>query len=50
MNIICLIHKLIEFFFAYSCKIGDNLRTSLSFNTFIRGTIGVDVELTELKL
>ena len=31
-------------------KIGDNLRTSLSFNTFIRGTIGVDVELTELKL
>ena len=31
-------------------KIGDNLRTSLSFNTIIRGTIGVDVELTELKL
>ena len=31
-------------------KIGDNLRTSLSFNTFIKGTIGVDVELTELKL
>jgi len=31
-------------------KIGDNLRTSLSFNTFIKGTIGVDVELTELKI
>ena len=31
-------------------KIGDNLRTSLSFNTFIKGTIGVDDELTELKL
>lgn len=31
-------------------KIGDNLRTSLSFNTYIKGTIGVDYELTELKL
>jgi len=31
-------------------KIGDNLRTSLSFNTFINGTIGLNTELTELKL
>jgi len=31
-------------------KIGDNIRTSLSFNTFVKGTIGVDKNLTELKL
>ena len=31
-------------------KQGKNLRTSLSFNTFIKGDIGVNGELTELKL
>ena len=31
-------------------KIGDNLRTSLSFNTFIKGTLGNPSSLTELKL
>ena len=31
-------------------KIGNNLRTSLSFNTFIKGTIGKKNNLTELKL
>ena len=31
-------------------KQGKNLRTSLSFNTFIRGDIGNNGELTELKL
>ena len=31
-------------------KQGKNLRTSLSFNTFIKGDIGVHGELTELKL
>ena len=31
-------------------KVGDNIRTSLSFNTFVKGTIGVDKNLTELKL
>ena len=31
-------------------KQGKNLRTSLSFNTFIKGDIGVNNELTELKL
>ena len=31
-------------------KIGDNVRTSLSFNTYVRGTIGEKIELTELIL
>jgi hypothetical protein len=31
-------------------KEGKNLRTSLAFNTFIRGDIGNNGELTELKL
>ena len=31
-------------------KQGRNLRTSLSFNTFIKGDIGVNGELTELRL
>ena len=35
---------------AVESKIGDNLRTSLSFNTFIKGTIGKKNSLTELKL
>ena len=33
-----------------SQKIGDNLRTSLSFNTYVKGTIGEKMELTELIL
>jgi uncharacterized protein (TIGR02466 family) len=31
-------------------KAGDNTRISLAFNVFLKGTIGVDRELTELKL
>lgn len=31
-------------------KIGDNLRTSLAFNVFIKGTLGNNRQLTELKL
>jgi uncharacterized protein (TIGR02466 family) len=31
-------------------KEGDNLRTSLAFNTFVKGAIGSDEELTELFL
>lgn len=31
-------------------KSGENLRTSLAFNTFLRGTIGSDTKLFELKL
>jgi uncharacterized protein (TIGR02466 family) len=31
-------------------KQGDNLRISLSFNTFIKGDLGITLELTELKL
>jgi hypothetical protein len=31
-------------------KAGDNTRISLAFNAFLKGTIGVDRELTELKL
>ena len=33
-----------------SQKIGDNLRTSLSFNTYVKGIIGEKMELTELIL
>jgi uncharacterized protein (TIGR02466 family) len=31
-------------------KEGKNLRTSLSFNTFLKGDLGTTLELTELKL
>jgi len=31
-------------------KQGDNTRTSLAFNTFVKGTLGSNMELTELKL
>jgi hypothetical protein len=31
-------------------KEGDNTRVSLAFNVFIKGTIGNNKELTELKL
>lgn len=31
-------------------KAGDNIRCSLAFNTFLRGTIGVNDQLTELIL
>ena len=31
-------------------KIGSNIRTSLSFNSFVRGTFGDNKALTELKL
>ena len=31
-------------------KVGDNLRVSLSFNTFLKGTIGSKKDLTELIL
>jgi uncharacterized protein (TIGR02466 family) len=31
-------------------KEGKNLRTSLAFNTFIKGDLGITLELTELKL
>lgn len=31
-------------------KQGDNLRTSLAFNVFIKGTLGSNRQLTELKL
>ena len=33
-----------------SQKIGDNSRTSLSFNTYVKGTIGEKMELSELIL
>jgi uncharacterized protein (TIGR02466 family) len=31
-------------------KKNNNIRTSLSFNTFVKGVIGINSELTELKL
>jgi uncharacterized protein (TIGR02466 family) len=31
-------------------KEGKNLRTSLAFNTFLKGDLGITLELTELKL
>jgi hypothetical protein len=31
-------------------KEGDNTRVSLAFNVFIKGTIGNNKQLTELKL
>jgi uncharacterized protein (TIGR02466 family) len=31
-------------------KAGDNTRTSLAFNTFLKGNLGSNIELTELKL
>lgn len=31
-------------------KVGQNTRTSLAFNVFLKGTIGIHRELTELKL
>lgn len=31
-------------------KAGNNLRTSLAFNTFLKGDLGVTLDLTELKL
>jgi uncharacterized protein (TIGR02466 family) len=35
---------------AVETKQGDNLRISLAFNVFIKGTIGIKDKLTELKL
>jgi hypothetical protein len=33
-----------------SPKQGDNLRISLAFNSFIKGTLGIKNELTELRI
>jgi len=35
---------------AVDVKKGNNVRISLAFNTFVKGTIGLDKALTELKL
>ena len=39
-----------ELFHMVEQKEGKNLRTSLAFNTFLKGDIGINLELTELKL